>query len=74
MRRRTPTDGTEDRLMCDYDVSLTQALADPLVRAAMDADGVDPRKLEAELYAMAAALNLFDRSTVTAKGPVASRN
>jgi hypothetical protein len=48
--------------MCDYDVSLAEALADPLIRAAMDADGVDPRKLEAQLYDMAATLNLFDCS------------
>jgi len=60
--------------MCDYDVSLAEALADPLIRAAMDADGVDPRKLEAQLYDMAATLNLFDRSSVTAEGPFAPRN
>jgi hypothetical protein len=46
------------------DLSLTEALADPVVRAVMDADGVDPRKLAAELREMAAALNLFDRAPV----------
>jgi hypothetical protein len=46
------------------DLSLTEALADPMVRAVMAADGVDPRKLAAELREMAAALNLFDRAPV----------
>jgi hypothetical protein len=46
------------------DLSLTEALADPLIRAVMEADGVDPRKLAAELREMAAALNLFDRPPV----------
>jgi hypothetical protein len=46
------------------DPSLTEALADPLVRAVMAADGVDPRQLAAELRALAARLNRFDRSHV----------
>ena len=46
------------------DPSLSEALADPLVRAVMAADGVDPRKLAIELHAMAARLNLYDRSHV----------
>ena len=46
------------------DLSLSEALADPLVRAVMAADGVDPRKLAAELQAVAAQLNRFDRSHV----------
>ena len=46
------------------DPNLSEALADPLVRAVMAADGVDPRKLAAELHAMAARLNLPDRSPV----------
>ena len=49
---------------CGCDLSLTEALADPMVRAVMDADGVDPRKLAAELREIAAALNLFDRRPV----------
>jgi len=31
------------------DMSLTEALSDPLIRAVMAADGVDPARLEAEL-------------------------
>ena len=46
------------------DPSLSEALNDPLVRAVMAADGVDPRQLAAELSAIAARLNLFDRSHV----------
>jgi hypothetical protein len=46
---------------CGCDPSLTEALADPLVRAVMAADGVDPRQLAAELRAVAAQLNRFDR-------------
>jgi hypothetical protein len=49
---------------CGGDLNLTEALADPIVRAVMDADGVDPRQLAAELREMAAALNLFDRAPV----------
>jgi hypothetical protein len=51
---------------CGCDPSLNEALADPMVRAVMAADGVDPGKLAAELRAIAATLNLFDRSRVTA--------
>jgi hypothetical protein len=46
------------------DPNLNEALADPLVRAVMAADGVDPRKLAAELRALAARLNLHDRPHV----------
>ena len=46
------------------DPSLNEALADPLVRAVMAADGVDPRQLAAELRAIAARLNRFDCSHV----------
>jgi hypothetical protein len=52
---------------CGCELSLTEALADPMVRAVMDADGVDPRKLGAELREMAAALNLFDRAPVVTR-------
>ena len=48
---------------CGCDPSLTEALADPLVRAVMAADGVDPRHLATELRAVAAQLNRFDRSS-----------
>jgi hypothetical protein len=51
-------------ICCPRDPSLSEALADPLVRAVMAADQVDPRKLAAELHAMAARLNLHDRSHV----------
>jgi hypothetical protein len=46
------------------ELSLNEALADPLVRAVMAADGVDPRRLAAELREVAARLNRFDRSHV----------
>jgi hypothetical protein len=46
------------------DPSLSEALADPLVRAVMAADHVDPRKLAAELRETAARLNRFDRPPV----------
>ena len=47
------------------DPSLSEALADPVVRAVMAADHVDPRKLAAELRAIATRLNRFDPSPVT---------
>jgi len=50
---------------CGCDPSLSEALADPTVRAVMAADGVDPRQLAAELRALAARLNLIDRSSVS---------
>ena len=53
-----------DMSPCGYDPSLSEALADPLVRTVMAADGVDPRQLAAELRALAAQLNRFDRSYV----------
>ena len=46
------------------DPSLSETLADPLVRAVMAADGVDPGKLAVELHAIATRLNLYDRSPV----------
>ena len=46
------------------DPSLSEALNDPLVRAVMAADGVDARKLAAELQAIATRLNLSERSYV----------
>ncbi|MBV8754312.1 MAG: hypothetical protein JO328_15725 [Hyphomicrobiales bacterium] len=46
------------------DPSLSEALADPVVRAVMAADHVDPCKLAAELRAMATRLNLSERSHV----------
>ena len=46
------------------DPSLSEALSDPLVRAVMAADGVDPRQLATELRAMATRLNLAERSPV----------
>ena len=38
---------------CHYDPTLAEALSDPIVRALMRADGVDPRELEASLTDMA---------------------
>jgi hypothetical protein len=35
------------------DVTLSEMLADPLVRMVMDADGVDPQELETNLRAAA---------------------
>jgi hypothetical protein len=49
------------------DPNLAEALSDPLVRAVMAADGVDPRKLAAELRAIAARLNLYERSHVATR-------
>jgi hypothetical protein len=49
---------------CGREVSLAEALKDPIVRAVMDADGVDPWKLAAELRDMAAVLNRFHRPPV----------
>jgi hypothetical protein len=46
------------------ELSLSEALADPLVRAVMAADGVDPRRLAAELRDVAAHLNRVDRPHV----------
>ena len=50
---------------CGCDVSLAEALSDPVVRAVMDADRVDPRQLAAELNEMARTLNLFGPPHVT---------
>ena len=54
-------------IRCGYDPTLSEALADPLVRAVMAADGVDPRQLAADLRAMAARLNLVDRPHVSSR-------
>jgi len=54
-------------IRCRYDPTLSEALADPLVRAVMAADGVDPRQLAADLRAMAARLNLVDRPHVSSR-------
>jgi hypothetical protein len=49
---------------CGGDLSLSEALADPTVRALMAADGVDPRQLAAELRAVAARLNPHRKSEI----------
>jgi hypothetical protein len=41
---------------CFDEPTLAEALADPLVRAVMDADGVDPKKLETLFASVAQAL------------------
>jgi hypothetical protein len=38
------------------EMTLTDALSDPLIRTVMAADGVDPRELAAVLHAMAGKL------------------
>ncbi len=50
---------------CGYDPTLSEALADPLVRAVMAADGVDPRQLDVDLRAVAARLNPIEPTPVT---------
>lgn len=42
---------------CKTSNSLRETLNDPLIRLVMDADGVDPRALEAELCEMAWTLD-----------------
>jgi hypothetical protein len=49
---------------CGGDPSLSEALADPTVRAVMAADGVDPRQLAVELRAVAARLNPDRKSEI----------
>lgn len=49
---------------CGYDPTLSEALADPLVRVVMAADGVDPHELDADLRAVAARLNPIDLTPV----------
>lgn len=46
---------------CHREPTLKEALADPVIRAVMDADGVDPRELERRLNEIAASLR--QRST-----------
>jgi hypothetical protein len=55
-------------IQCGYDPTLSEALADPLVRAVMAADGVDPRRLAADLRAVAAQLNPVARPYVSTRG------
>lgn len=48
----------EHRMSSQYrEPRLEEMLADSIVRAVMEADGVDPRELEAELRQTAALLN-----------------
>jgi hypothetical protein len=54
-------------IRCGYDPTLSEALADPLVRAVMAADGVDPCQLAVDLRAMAGRLNLVDRPYVSSR-------
>ena len=60
-------------ICCPRDPSLSEALADPLVRAVMAADGVDARQLAAELREVADRLNRFD-SPLVARHKVRSSN
>ena len=50
--------------LCRYNPPLSEVLADPMTRAVMAADGVDARRLAAELREVAAALNRFERPPV----------
>jgi hypothetical protein len=49
---------------CGCNLSLTEALADPMIRAVMAADGVDARRLAVELREVAAVLNRSERPPV----------
>ena len=53
-----------------HELTLTDALSDPLVRAIMAADGVDPRELEAMLNVMADGL---ERRARRSSSPIALR-
>jgi hypothetical protein len=41
---------------CSYEPTLSDILSEPIVRALMEADGVDPRELDVMLRSVAAAL------------------
>jgi hypothetical protein len=41
---------------CRRELTLKDALSDPVIRAVMDADGVDPRELERRLSEIARSL------------------
>jgi len=60
-----PPIGMEHR-MSSYcrEPRLEEMLADPIVKAVMEADGVDSRELEAELQQTAALLNRVGDSSV----------
>jgi hypothetical protein len=45
-------------IQCCGDVTLSDALSDPIVQAFMAADHVDPAELEADLLALVAELDL----------------
>lgn len=45
---------------CRDDITLSDALSDPIVQALMRADGVDPQELEAGLLAVARELDERD--------------
>jgi hypothetical protein len=51
-------------ILCRYNPTLSEVLADPMTRAMMAADGVDAQALTRELRAMAAALNPSGRERV----------
>jgi hypothetical protein len=48
--------------LCHRELRLEDILADSIVRAVMEADGVDPRELEAELRQTAALLRATRRT------------
>jgi hypothetical protein len=50
---------------CRYEPTVRDLLSDPVIRAVMDADGVDPDELEADLSETAGALR--GRSTPPAR-------
>jgi hypothetical protein len=54
---------------CDCDLTLRDALSDPVVLALMDADGVDPGALEADLTEIARAIRQRPQAAVPCCGP-----
>jgi hypothetical protein len=69
MRDRNPGSPIGQRYsgQCRRDMTLTEALADPMVQAFMSADGVNARQLEADLRELAR-----NKAGATADGPKAT--
>jgi hypothetical protein len=55
-------------IWCDREPTLEDILSDPIVRVVMDADGVDPRRLELESTLREMALGRARRGEQTAGG------
>jgi hypothetical protein len=54
---------------CDCDLTLQDALTDPVVLALMDADGVDRDALEADLTEIARAIQQRPQAAAACHGP-----